>query len=335
MGNTERATATLPETVVGGIDRQAPNPEPFRAGSYSARTRPPEPSPIAGVHRPHACSPELAKTCFDEWSSRPADDAADPSDGSAGRWGSPDQRQGLDRKRKVTWLRPERKRNARAPSASTSAPAHEPASTIASAAACRSVRPQQTVVLQRRAQHHGPAAIVGPVNGGAIEIVAPRRTRPGADADVDQRARRSAVPSTVLAAGSRTGGALASCGSTSSRAPPADCAAATPAPARNAATPNAAVHRTACLAARTDHSLPRRPPTLRPPERRGETARSIRIMIVGGRGNRKTPSRNSGECATHRADLPAGVSPAWGARPSPAPRGPRSCPRRSPPGRRT
>ena len=64
-------------------------------------------------------------------------------------------------------------------------------------------------------------------------------------------------PSTVPATGSTTARALASRSSTSSRASPAVCAGAAPAPARSTPAPSIAVHRIACVSARTDRSFPR------------------------------------------------------------------------------
>ena len=66
-------------------------------------------------------------------------------------------------------------------------------------------------------------------------------------------------PGTVPAAGATTASALASRSSTSSRASPLVWAAAAPAPASNTPAQSAAVHRIACIVARTEHSLPRCP----------------------------------------------------------------------------
>ena len=47
---------------------------------------------------------------------------------------------------------------------------------------------QQVVVLDGRAENHGAAAVVGAVDRRPVQVVAPRRTGAGAEADVDQRA---------------------------------------------------------------------------------------------------------------------------------------------------
>lgn len=87
MGNTERVTVTLPETVVREIDRQAPSRSRFVQEAIRRElARRGLPALRASIEDPHAEGPELAEIGFDEWaSSLPAEDAADLIDGSAGR----------------------------------------------------------------------------------------------------------------------------------------------------------------------------------------------------------------------------------------------------------